>query len=401
VLQIVGGLALLLIVAFIGYRRTFTRLPIGARLIYLTGTEYVFVGFALGDRMIGLLDEATIRSLTPLFSLGLGLIGLLLGLQLEVPMLRRFPGSWFRITVTQAAVTMVVTFVPSWFLLQAVLDMQGSSLLLASLVLASTAACTAQSALAILARELGVGGTRTMGLLRYVSSLDAAVGILVFGAAFCLLKTTSLAGSIVPASLQWFVLTVAIGIATGYLLHHLTRIRCSEEELLLFVLGMVLFGSGVALYLRLSPLFVNLVMGIVATNQPGPKSRILNLLFRLEKPFYVVFLVLAGAIWQIGSPWALALAALYVLLRLAGKVSGGALAARTTRDRPRPPALLGLGLVSQGGVVIAMVMSYYQASPDPMAGIVVTAVLIGVIVSELFGPTLAILLLEREGDSTT
>ncbi|MEN8151777.1 MAG: hypothetical protein ABFS86_18315 [Planctomycetota bacterium] len=394
-LQIVAGLALLVVVALAGYRRTFTRLPVGARLLFLTGTEYIFVGYALGENMIGLLDEPTIRSLTPLFSLGLGLIGLMLGLPLEVPLLRRFPASWFRMTVTQAVVTMVVVFGPAYIFLRAVSGVEGPELLLASLVLATTAACTAQSALAILSRELSLGATRTMQVLRYVSSLDGAVAVSVFGLAICLLHHAPLIGPGTLVTLQWFVLSVGIGVATGFLLHLLTRIRCREEELLLFVIGMVLFASGLALYLKLSPLFVNLVMGVVAANQPGPKTRILNLLARLEKPFYVVFLVLAGAIWQMDTAWALPLAALYFALRLAGKVGGGALAVSISGERPRPPRLLGLGLVSQGGVVIAMAMSYYQVSSFPLAEVVVTAVLLGVIFSELFGPALARLLLRN------
>jgi hypothetical protein len=297
--------------------------------------------------------------------------------------------------VIQALVTMVVVFGPAYFFLRSVSGVRGPELLLASLVLATTAACTAQSALAILSRELSLGATRTMQMLRYVSGLDGAVAVLVFGVAVCLLHRTPLIGPGTLVPLQWFVLSTAIGIATGFLLHVLTRVRCRQEELLLFVTGMVLFASGLALYLRLSPLYVNLVMGVVAANQPGSKTRILNLLTRLEKPFYVVFLVLAGAIWQLDTTWALPLAALCFGLRLAGKVGGGVLASRATSLRPRPSLLLGLGLVSQGGVVIAMVMSYYQLSSFDLAEVVVTAVLLGVLFSELFGPAAALLLLRR------
>ena len=61
-LKVTIGVALLLVIALLGYRRTFTRLrfPIGARLIFLTGTEFILVGVALGDKLIGLLDEQTI-----------------------------------------------------------------------------------------------------------------------------------------------------------------------------------------------------------------------------------------------------------------------------------------------------------------------------------------------------
>ncbi len=399
-LKVTIGVALLLVIALLGYRRTFTRLrfPIGARLIFLTGTEFILVGVALGDKLIGLLDEQTIRSLTPLFSLGLGVVGLIFGMQLELDKMLRFPARYLPMAMIQAAFTMLVVFWPSHFILGKLFGDHGRSTLLASLVLAATAACTGQTALALIDRELKLRGARVMQLLRYISSVDAVVGLAALGLAFCLMHTQPVMGFNAGVSLQWFALSLAIGTAMGFLLHLLTRIRCSEEELLVFVVGMVVFSSGIALYCKLSPLFTNALMGLVATNLPGSKERIFNLLVRLEKPFYIVFLILAGAIWRPGSPWALPLAALYLGLRFVGKVSGGYLAARAATDDSRPPLGLGFGLISQGGMAIAMVMNYYQLSSVPVTEVVVTAVLIAVIINELAGPSLAKSVLSRAGE---
>ena len=55
------------------------------------------------ETLIGLLDEQTVRSLTPLFSLGLGLVGLIFGIQLELDRLLRFPSRHLPMAVIQAA----------------------------------------------------------------------------------------------------------------------------------------------------------------------------------------------------------------------------------------------------------------------------------------------------------
>jgi Kef-type K+ transport system membrane component KefB len=400
VLKISIGVALLLIIALIGSRRTFTRLnlPIGARLIFLTGTEFILVGVALGDELIGILDEQTVRSLTPLFSLGLGVIGLIFGIQLELRKIFRFPASYMAIALIQAVCTMLVVFWFSSLVLQQVFGADPRAILLASLVLAATAACTAQSTLALVEREFALRRARLMELLRYISSVDAVVGLLALQTAFCLMQTQPVIGFNFGVSIQWFSLSVLIGVTTGFLLHLLTRFRCSEEELLIFVIGMAVFSGGIALYLKLSPLFVNAVMGIAAANLPGSKDRIANLLMRVEKPFYIVFLILAGAIWHLGSTWGLALAALYFALRFIGKLLGGYLAAWTTRSTSRPPYTLGLGLISQGGIAIAMVMNYYQLSSTEWTSVVVTAVLIAVIVSEVTSPALARVLLSGRSE---
>jgi hypothetical protein len=400
VLKLTIGVAILLIVALVGHRQTFTRLrlPAGARLIYLTGTEFILVGVALGDEFIGLLDEPTIRGLTPLFSLGLGAVGLIFGIGLDLRNILRFPVRYVWMTAIQSLFTMAVVFVPFWFVLSRLFGGAGSDVLLAALVLAASAGCTAQTSLAMIHHEFELRDSRVMGLLRYVSSLDAVVGLFTLGLAFCLVHEEPVLGTALLPGLQWYFLSLSLGTAMGFLLHGLTRLRCSEEELLVFVIGTVLFSSGIALYFKLSPLFINAIMGMLIANLPGSKARISGVLVRLERPFYIVFLILAGAIWRPGSTWALPLAALYLLLRFGGKLTGGFLAARSAGPGDRLPDGLGLGLIAQGGMAVAMVMNYYPLGSAPMTDVVVTIVLVGVILSELAGPSLAMVLLRRTGE---
>jgi hypothetical protein len=400
VLKLTVGVAILLVVALVGHRQTFTRLrlPAGARIIFLTGTEFILVGVALGDELIGLLDEATIRGLTPLFSLGLGAVGLIFGIGLDLRNILRFPLRYSGLTVIQSAFTMAVVFLPFWWVLSQLFGGAESGALLAALVLAASAGCTAQTSLAMIDHEFELRGGRVMGLLRYVSSLDAVVGLFALGLAFCLVHDEPVLGVAVLPGLQWYFLSLSLGTAMGFLLDGLTRMRCSEEELMVFVIGTVLFSSGIALYFKLSPLFINAIMGMLIANLPGSKDRIFGLLVRLERPFYIVFLILAGAIWRPGSAWALPLAALYLVLRFAGKLGGGFLAARSSDDAQPLPDGLGLGLMSQGGMAVAMVMNYYPLGSGAMTDVVVTIVLVGVILNELVGPSLAMRLLRRTGE---
>jgi Kef-type K+ transport system membrane component KefB len=336
--------------------------------------------------------------LTPLFSLGLGVVGLIFGIQLEVGKILRFPARYLSMAAIQAVVTMLVVSCPCYLVLKELFGDDGLSIGVASLILGATAACTAQTALALIGREFDLRGARVMELLRYISSVDAVVGLIVLGFAFCLMHAEPVVDFDAGISFQWFALSLGIGTAMGFLLYLITRVRCREEELLVFVVGMVTFSSGIALYLELSPLFVNAMMGITVANLPGSNDRIFNVLVRLERPFYIVFLILAGAIWRPGSPWALPLAALYLSLRLVGKLGGGYLAARLATDDFRPPLGLGMGLVSQGGIAVAMVMDYYQLGSTELTGVVVTTVLIAVIFNELISPSLARHVLRTAGE---
>lgn len=387
-LRIVLGMTLLLVVVLVGYRRTFTglRLPVGARIILLTGTEFILVGVALGGSMLDVLDEETIRRLTPLFSLALGYVGLIYGVQLERDKIRRFSRRYLAATVVQSAVTLLVILWPIHWLLESLLGGNSDSLLLAALVLAAAGANTGQTTLALLVRELRVRGSQFLYLLRYIDSLDAIVGVTAIGFAFAMGHSHGPVPMLGAPALQWFVLSALLGTALGLLLHMVTQYHCSEEELVVFGLGMVLFAGGIAMYLKLSPLFVNMMIGITMANLPGAHDRLFNLLIRLEKPFYLLLLILAGAIWRIDSLVVVGFAAAYLLLRTGGKALGGYFVSRIVAPEVNAPRSTGFALTSLGGVAIAIVLSYYELYPGPETQWVVTAVLGTVMVNEFLSP---------------
>lgn len=393
--RIVLGVTLLLVVALVGYRRSFTglRLPLGARLVLLTGTEFILVGVALGGAMLDVLEEQTIRRLTPLFSLALGYVGLIYGIQLERDKIRRFPPRYLVSTVLESAITLLVILGPALWLLAAQFGGVSDSVLLAALVLAAAGANTGQTTLALLVRELRMRGSHFLDLLRYIDSLDAVVGVTAIGLAFAMAHPTGPIPSLGAATAQWFVISALLGVALGLLLHVMTQYHCSEGELVVFGLGMILFAGGIATYLKLSPLFVNMMLGITMANLPGAHDRLFNLLIRLEKPSYLLLLILAGALWRIETLALVTFAALYLLLRTAGKALGGYVASRVVAPEVNAPRNMGLALTSLGGVAIAIVLSYYELHPSEQTQWVVTAVLGTVMANEVLSPTMIRLVL--------
>ncbi len=70
--------------------------------------------------------------------------------------------------------------------------------------------------------------------------------------------------------------------------------------MLLVVMGAITFSGGLALYLSLSPLLVNLIAGVVVANLARGRARagIRNVLMRGEHSIYILFLILVGACWK-------------------------------------------------------------------------------------------------------
>ena len=111
-MKILLAAVVLAVLALVGSRRVMrrARVPLGAQLIFATGTEFVFVGLLLGESWLGVIDGAAVRGLEPFVVVALGWIGLVFGLQFERRSLRALPPNFFTLSVVQALVTLVVVF---------------------------------------------------------------------------------------------------------------------------------------------------------------------------------------------------------------------------------------------------------------------------------------------------
>jgi Kef-type K+ transport system membrane component KefB len=391
-MRLVAGIVLVLVIALVGSRWSFARvkLPFLRGALYFTGTEYLLVGVALGELMLGLLDRQAQAGLQPLVYLALGWTGLLFGLQLELRQMLRFPRQYLRFALLQALITLVCCLLALGALHHWWRELLAPLILPSLLALSAMAVPTAQSSLALVQQDLPRGRHRVLELLRYAAGIDGIVAMVAFGVISCLEHAGSPLGVARLVPLQYLVISLALGAATGLLLHLLTRLGCAQEELMLFTVGMVVFSGGAAGFLGLSPLFVTLVGGVVLTNLRGQQVRIAEVLARLEKPVYLVVLILAGA--RFSPPESLgslaALAAGYVLLRALGKGLGGLAAGRLLREPLRLPAGVGLGLLPQGGVAAAMAVCYHLAVAGVAADAVLAIIMLAIVISELVGPVL-------------
>jgi hypothetical protein len=72
---------------------------------YVGGAEYVLLGVLLGPHVTGLLDAGRVRDLTPIVSLAIGWLGMLLGTYFRLPALALLPPDQLRIAFAEAVTT--------------------------------------------------------------------------------------------------------------------------------------------------------------------------------------------------------------------------------------------------------------------------------------------------------
>ncbi len=392
---------LLALIALAGAQLSFSRreVPLGPRIFVAIGGPFLFLGFILGPHLLRVLSQETIAQLTPMLALGLGWIGILFGLQLDRDHLRQFPRRYLTLAMLQAVIAFALVFLIGYLLIDTWLSLSLGAVLLAA---AATACVSTPAAIAMISNTYKTRGQVTR-LLFYVASLDAAVGIVALGLIHAAYQQDRFGLSAALSLAEWFLISVLLGAFFGVVFLSLTRIRPRTQELFLLLIGLVLFAAGTAFALSLSPLFVCLITGVVIGNLSPMRRRVYAALAEWEKPIYIMTLVLAGALLQFPTWWIAPLVLAYVAIRIVAKWFGGLLASRLRPEGVRLPGSFGLALTPQGGLSLAMAISfvliYVETGSDNVAlNVFFATVVIAVGISDLMGPFLVRDVLVRAGE---
>ncbi len=388
-MKLLFALAVLILVAVLGSRLTFLnrRLSLGFRNILLTGTEYIFIGALLGGMGLNILDEGARAGMQPFLVIGLCWIGFMFGLQFQVRRLKILPSYYFAISAVQATLTFLCVSLVSFFLLQHFVAAPLPLLIMLAITLGSSSSCTAQSALAIVSQNYKFKNRRLMDLMQYISGIDGFYALCFFGAAMCIFPAGDLSNYNfnIIASLEWILVTLLMGILPALIFISLLRARFSQQEFFVFLVGTVIFCGGIAFQVHFSPLLSGLVCGVFTANFSRHYHRALSEIIQAEKSIYIILLLLLGACWDLKTGFVLVVTGAYIIARILGKLFGTFLGTRIFRTGFPVPAGLGLGLMSEGGHAVAIILSFDLVFPGT-ADYLVTIVILSVIFNELISP---------------
>jgi hypothetical protein len=391
-MKILAAVVVLTVLALVGSRRMRVRAggPPSAHMLF-GGVEFIVIGLLLGSDFINLIDEHTLDALRPFIWVALGWLAFLFGLQFDRRTVARLPHGYAGASLSTAVPTLLIVIPPACLLLVWSTQAPNSVIALAAVTLAASAACTGQAAIAVVDHRLRSRTPRATTLLRFISSLDPVVGVTVFGIVLSLLADHPVRAVGFPWALPWVAAAVCLGLLTAWFFVSLTLTRTSQAELVLYLLGVIALSSGVALGFDLSVLFINFICGITVANLAHVRSiraRLMDLMVGGERFLYLVLLVVAGASWHLPNGVLAFGAVVFLVTRLLGKTVGAFLATRRLARRQPVPPLLGLGLVSQGGMGLAIIIEYRLAEDNPMVPVVMGVAISAILVNELLAPWL-------------
>lgn len=358
------------------------------RFGYVGGAEYVVIGFLLGPRVTGLLGAGQVQDLTPIVSLALGWLGMLLGTYFRLPTMALINAAHLRIAFAEALMTFGCALAALLGVFHYVAGYSWPEAVVQAVTLAAVATLSSPAAVDAVTRKSGARSP-LFPVLQLTARIDALVAVAAFGLILAIFHQGQVSLSVrPPTATEWAVINLAVGVASGILFHLFLGPRGHLDEaqgsrLFVALAGAIVVASGASYYLNLSPIYTNLVLGFILANSGSAHRDVTRLLLATERPVYLALLIFAGAAWSPTSPELLFIAPLFVVIRLMARFSGGYVAGGLVAPEELRKPRLGRALLAQGGVAVALAVNYTQIRPDLNPDLILTATLVSVLLFEI------------------
>jgi Kef-type K+ transport system membrane component KefB len=382
-IKVIIGLVVLLVLAYLGGHRKVVRFEerLGIGGIVTAGFPFVALGLIASSESVGILNEDVLSRLRPILHFGLGWLGFIIGAQLDIRVLDRVPKGTAYLVFVEALAPFAITATGCGVVMVAFgMSIYDPATWRDAILLGTAAAMTAPRKFRGFANRTWHEGR---GVDVLIGQLDEVVGVigLVFITAYFRVDTNT--AWQLPET-AWVFVSLGLGVAIGILIFAMIRVPQSNAEFLAIVLGGIAFASGLAGYLQLSPIAIAFIAGVIVTNFPNEqRQNVFKILHHLERPVHLLFLMVAGALWDVTDWRGWILVPLFVAGRVIGKWTG-VLSARTVVGQYLPAnfAEQRNWVTPLSGLSIALVVSVQSLYQDTSLAWIVTAVIGGSIVTE-------------------
>lgn len=358
---------------------------------------YVFIGILLSTDIVKALPFLspeqkewyffTLESFEFVPSLALAFIAFTIGSELSVKVFKHLGKSISYIALLESGMAFLVVTL-------AVLAI-GRPLYLA-LLLGAIASATAPAATVMVLREYKSEGVLTSTIMAVVG-IDDAIALIIFSlikpVAFIQYSgegNIAFSHVLVEPVIEIFG-SVITGLAIGFVSQHFIGQYNDDTKKIMTLVATIIGTSALAIYLNFSPLIANMAVGFAYRNFARKNLGIGEYLETMTTPLYALFFILAGTeikLTSIASTSFLFVAFIYLLARVAGKVSGASLGAYLGNAPDKVKKYIGFGLLPQSGVAIALA---YTVQKDfisaPAVGLLIfNTLLFTAALTEVFGP---------------
>jgi len=320
---------------------------------------YIIVGLFLGKSFHGILTGSIMTSMQPVTSLALGIIGFLIGAEIQFDKFKRYSRSIYTILFAETFFT--------FFLVAAVTTLLTKQVYI-GIMLGALSSATAPAVTYSVLEEYKARGPVTTTALSIVA-LDDALALLIYGFASVFAKSlmiheTASVFQVIGMPLLHILFSVVLGAVSGYVLHRiLQRIRDNEKRLPIS-LGTIILVVGLGTYLQIEPILACMVLGAIASNlEQSENKEAFQIVKVFASPIFIMFFVLVGArldgrILVKGGVFVLAL--VYIISRGLGKISGAYIGGKISGAKLTVTKYLGFCLFDQAGIAVGLAIAAFN-----------------------------------------
>ena len=368
---------------------------LGRRLHIVSGAEYLLLGILLGPHVSGILSPQLLQSFAPVTALAVGWMGAIVGSRFLIGEAVRLGSVIHRVAFVESLITLSVVFGLELLLLQWLFALPQGRAVGPALALGAFATMSATAGIELAARRHGEPGL-LVTQLRMSAGMNAFVAISAFGILLAGNHPPNEALSRSLTTTEWTVVTVALGLGGGWLFHLFLGDEQRVDRLFISLGGVLVLISGAATYLQLSPLLSAMCFGAMLVNTSRHCAEIKAALARVERPLYFAILIFAGATWAPSAQgqWELPVV-LFLGARILAKVGGARLAARASGLIELYGKHWGRALLGQGGIVIAMALTYAHHETLALPNVVFTTAIVSMLLTGLASGRFASAVLKR------
>ncbi|PIE53569.1 sodium:proton exchanger [Candidatus Fermentibacteria bacterium] len=383
---------------------------IAGKLVSRTGlpevTGYIMAGVLLNPQVSRLVPEGFVLHSDLTTSLTLAIITFSVGASLYLPTLKKVGRTIGLAAVLEAEFANIFIAVGFALLLPLLLPETAPAAIPLALLFGALGSPTDPSATLAVTRQYKCNGPVTKTVMG-VAALDDGIGMINYStasaAAAVILAHTAFSVNSVLTPLLRILTSLAAGGLFGWLFSVMEKKQFAKTDagILALLLGTLYTCYGAALLVDADSLLAVMTMGFVVVNS-GKWCRNIpdKIAGGLDQLVFILFFTISGMKldFTVLASSAL-LVVVFVLLRVAGKMTGTALGAKLTDAPATVRKYTGFCLVPQGGIVIGLAL-LLQSRPEfsDFSGTLVSVILGTVIIHELAGPVLSKWALKKAGE---
>ncbi|MDD4527301.1 MAG: cation:proton antiporter [Candidatus Margulisbacteria bacterium] len=364
---------------------------------------YVIIGVALGPSLLNVFSEKLLFEVSIISDLALAIIAFIVGAEIKLYELYTSGKKILIVALFESLITFILVFTCILLFFK--------NLPLA-LILGAIGSATAPAATVMVIRELRATGPLTKMILAVVA-LDDAFALMFYSLAASIAKVLLVPSTninflkVIFIASREIAFSLLIGLIAGYIIVNISRKSVQSENVYIINFGTLLFITGLANTLGVSPLLANMTYGVILANfSKLSGKKLIDFVQRISPPIFIAFFVTAGAHLKLSvlfSLWAVVL--VFLVSRMLGKISGASLGAKIADTEPIIKKYIGFSLLSQIGVAVGLALIVAKdfgnlgVQGKVLSAIVINVLLGSTIITEIVGPIMTKYSLAKAGET--